>query len=192
VKAVERVFESLDRKIAKFQQSSGLACLAHCGKCCHKPDIEASVLEFLPFAYHLHRSGKANDWYDKLEQEASQEICAILSPFANGSGGFCSEYAHRGMICRVFGFAARRDKFGKPTLVTCVEIKTSQEPAYQAAQSAIAQGAEVPMITDFYARLSHIDTTLAEERLPINKALKRALEVVLMYYTYRPVRRRAG
>jgi uncharacterized protein len=192
VKAVERVFESLDRKISKFQQSSGLFCLSPCGKCCHKPDIEATVLEFLPFAYHLHRIGKAEEWYDRLGALSHTEICQILSPFANGSGGFCSEYPKRGLICRVFGFAARRDKLGNPTLVTCKEIKTSQADAYQRAEQAIQTGQEVPIISNFYARLSGIDPLLAEERWPINKAIYRALEVVLVYYTYRPVRRKAG
>jgi hypothetical protein len=61
VNLVKAVFEKLDKEIAAFQSWSGLHCKFGCGKCCTKPDIEATILEFLPFIYftkiNLQRSG---------------------------------------------------------------------------------------------------------------------------------------
>jgi hypothetical protein len=57
VQAVESVFHDLDEAISGFQKRSTLHCQFGCGKCCFKSDIEATVLEFLPFAHHLYPSG---------------------------------------------------------------------------------------------------------------------------------------
>ena len=62
VKAVERVFEELDTEIALFQSTTSLHCNWGCGKCCFKPDIEATILEFLPFALYLYQQHRALDW----------------------------------------------------------------------------------------------------------------------------------
>ncbi|HYG17423.1 MAG TPA: YkgJ family cysteine cluster protein, partial [Ohtaekwangia sp.] len=68
VRAVEAVFAKLDAEIQQFQQWSSLHCNAGCGKCCFKADIEASVLEFLPFAYHLFLRDEAVAWYENLKK----------------------------------------------------------------------------------------------------------------------------
>ena len=65
IKAVEEEFQNLDREISSFQSWSGLGCKVGCGKCCFKPDIEATVLEFLPFAQYLHEQDKAFEWLEK-------------------------------------------------------------------------------------------------------------------------------
>ena len=63
VRAVEKVFSSLQKEIESFQGESGLSCVANCGFCCTKADIEASALEFLPLAYALYKKGEAMNWY---------------------------------------------------------------------------------------------------------------------------------
>jgi hypothetical protein len=70
VQGVEAVFEQLDNEIASFQGWSGLHCKFGCGKCCFKADIEATVLEFLPFAYYLHQNDLAFDWLERLRNSA--------------------------------------------------------------------------------------------------------------------------
>ncbi len=42
-------------------------------------DIEATILEFLPFAFYLNKEGKAEEWYEKLKISDSS-ICLILNP----------------------------------------------------------------------------------------------------------------
>jgi uncharacterized protein len=183
VAEVERVLESLDREIASFQSWSHLHCQWGCGKCCYKADIEASALEFLPFALHLYQEGKAFEWLEKIEQTDSS-ICLILNP-TQGGAGLCSEYKHRGLICRLFGYSARTNKYGKKELVTCQIIKTEQVDNYTKAAIAVEQGEAIPVMNQFYMQLHAIDFNLAQEFFPINKAIKRAIEIVLHYYAYR-------
>jgi uncharacterized protein len=183
VLAVEKVFDALDADIAKFQQWSGLGCKWGCGKCCFKPDIEASVLEFLPFAYHLHKQGLAFQWLEKLDS-AKDSICVILNPLQNGAG-MCSEYRHRGLICRLFGFSARTDKYGRKELVTCQIIKAEQEQGFNSAAAKVSEGGEIPVMNQYYMQLHSIDFQMAQEFFPVNQAIKHAIEAILHYYAYR-------
>src|SRR5258706_15828864 len=138
VAVVEKLFHELDAEITKFQSTSTLHCRWGCGKCCFKPDIEATILEFLPYALHLHRQDRALEWLKKLE-ETDSSICLILNP-AQGGAGLCSEYPHRGLICRLFGYSARTNKYGAKELVTCQVIKTEQSAAFLSAQEKVEAG----------------------------------------------------
>jgi Fe-S-cluster containining protein len=180
---VERVFDQLDNAINEFQSATTLHCKAGCGKCCFKPDIEATVLEFIPFALHLHRSGQSGEWYQKL-LVSNSETCLILNPTQAGAG-LCSEYKHRGLICRLFGYSARTSKYGKRELVTCQIIKTEQSVAFENATAAIEGGREVPVMSDFYMKLHSIDPDLSRDFYPINTAIRKAVETVMHYYAYR-------
>ncbi|MEO5980068.1 MAG: YkgJ family cysteine cluster protein [Chryseolinea sp.] len=184
VKAVEEVFEVLDKEIADFQSSSGLHCGFGCGKCCFKPEIEATILEFLPFAHHLYSNDQAFEWLERLKQNDESSLCLILNPAQNGAG-LCSEYKHRGLICRLFGYSARTNKYGKKELVTCAIIKSDLAAQYEVAVEKIDAGGDVPVMNQFYMRLHAIDPDLAREYFPINEAIKRAIEVILHYYAYR-------
>jgi uncharacterized protein len=183
VQAVQEVFKKLDDEIRTFQQWSSLHCSYGCGKCCFKPDIEATVLEFLPFALELHRRDAAFQWLDKLKTNA-QPICLILNPTSN-EAGLCSEYTNRGLICRLFGYSARTNKYGKKELVTCQVIKTEQQPAFEMASGKIDEGADLPVMSNYYMQLLAIDQQLAQDFYPVNEAIKRAIETVLHYYAYR-------
>lgn len=180
---VEQVFQQLDLAISKFQSSSTLHCKFGCGKCCFKPDIEASPIEFLPFAQYLYDSGKALDWFERL-RESDGQLCLILNPTQSGAG-LCSEYKHRGLICRLFGYSARVNKYGTRELVTCNIIKSEQTSAYEIAEKSVEGGSDVPVMSHYYMQLHSIDPDLAREFFPINKAIQRALETVLSYYAYR-------
>ncbi|WP_333820377.1 YkgJ family cysteine cluster protein [Ohtaekwangia sp.] len=183
VKAVESVFEKLDHDIASFQAWSDLHCAWGCGKCCYKADIEATILEFLPFAHYLYQQGLADTWFEKL-RTGDTSLCLILNPAQNGAG-LCSEYKHRGLICRLFGYSARTNKYGRSELVTCQIIKTEQVENYQRAAHRIEQGERLPIMSNYYMQLHAIDFELARDFFPINEAIKRAIEVILHYYAYR-------
>ncbi len=182
VQQVESLFEKLDAEIAAFQKSTTLHCGWGCGKCCFKPDIEATILEFLPFALHVYRQGEADRWYDQLKT-SPDSICLILNP-TSAAQGLCSRYAHRGLICRLFGYSARTNKYGKKELVTCAIIKTEQDEAFERAQAEIEQGLPVPVMNQYYMQLTSIDPNLAGTFYPINEAIRKALETVMQYYTY--------
>jgi uncharacterized protein len=183
VDAVTKVFDELDSRIATFQAHTTLHCQFGCGKCCFKPDIEASVLEFLPFAFHLHQQKLAMQWLEQLEKK-NDPLCLILNPTQAGAG-LCSEYKHRGLICRLFGYSARTNKYGTKELVTCTIIKTEQAAAYDLATKQIEAGLDIPIMNQVYMQLHAIDFELAQKFYPINQAIRHAIETVLQYYAYR-------
>jgi Fe-S-cluster containining protein len=183
VKEVEKVFNRLDNAILMFQESTSLHCKAGCGKCCFKADIEATILEFLPFAFHLQKEGRAEEWYEQLKQSDSS-ICLILNPTQAGAG-LCSQYQHRGLICRLFGYSARTNKYEKRELVTCQIIKSEQSIAFAEAEKRIVGGEGVPVMSVYYMQLHAIDFELTRDFYPINQAIRKAIEVVLQYYAYR-------
>jgi len=183
VHAVEQVFEDLNKEMESFQGWASIHCLTGCGKCCFKPDIEATPLEFLPFALHLYQNNLAEVWHERLQANTSS-ICLLLNPQFTGAG-FCSSYNFRPLICRLFGFSARTNKYGKPELVTCQVIKTDQPQGVNDVGTGIEQGKPIPVMNQFYMQLHSIDFELTREFFPINEAMKRAIEVILHYYAYR-------
>jgi Fe-S-cluster containining protein len=184
VRLVEDLFLKLEKESALFGQSSGISCVAGCGKCCTYPDVEASPLEFLPWAFHLFLNGDAEKTLDLLEKENSP-TCLIYKPLSIVDQGRCSDYKYRGLICRLFGFAANTDKYSNLRLATCKIIKEGQSEKYDSVSEAISKGLYVPVFTDYYMQLNQIDFQLGKVILPVNKALKMALEEVLHYYAYR-------
>ena len=187
VQLVEELFARLEKEISLFKSETSLHCLTGCGKCCSKPDIDASPLEFIPWALHLFLNGQAEAVLLELNNSTIL-TCNIYRPSAliEEFNGSCSSYRYRGLICRLFGYAASRDKYGKLRLATCKIIKDDQRENYNNTEEAIANGLYVPIFTDYYMQLAQIDYKLATTMLPINKALKMALEEVLQYYAYRP------
>ncbi len=181
--AIENVFNNLDEAITSFQTTSGLHCKWGCGKCCFKADIEATILEFLPFASYLYQNDMAFDWLDKLKKTESS-ICLILNPTHDGAG-LCSTYKHRGLICRLFGYSARTNKYGKAELVTCQIIKAEQAENVTRVDRFLEDGGSIPIMNQYYMQLHGIDFELTREFFPINEAIKRAIEVILHYHAYR-------
>jgi len=183
VAAVKRVYTRLDMDIDRMQKSSGLHCLSGCGECCKKPDIECTPIEFLPLALEIFDEGKAEQVWQEL-QEKQDSLCFVFRPHVTQFGGLCNAYPNRGLICRLFGFTARINKESKPELVTCKFIKQDQAQEFEALTADLKAGKKIPVMGEYYTRLTSIDPTLAEF-YPINKAMLKALEVVMHYYAYR-------
>lgn len=187
VKAVEMIFKSLDEEISKLKKQTGIHCLSGCGKCCTKPDIDASPLEYLPLAFEWFKQGIAAEKLQFL-QESKSLICANYSPLslADQNSGNCSIYPYRGLVCRLFGNAAGRDKHGALKFVTCKLIKEGQPEAIGLANDLLYLKEYVPVFSDYYRKLYQIDFILASQIHPINTAIAIALEEVMSYYAYRP------
>ncbi|HVA97921.1 MAG TPA: YkgJ family cysteine cluster protein [Bacteroidia bacterium] len=185
VNAVEIIFQELSDEIKKFQNSSGLSCLKGCSNCCKKPDIEATILEFLPLAYHLYQTEKAYEALEKLKENADNSICMLYTTNKIGVfGSGCSDYNYRGLICRLFGFSASSDKNGIPRLSTCKIIKENQQSEYVKVVEDLKNGAFIPIISEYYMKLSSIDMNLTKNFYPINEAMQQAIETVLTFYEY--------
>lgn len=187
VRLVEQLFENLEKEINTFKSKTHLECLSGCGKCCTTPSIDASPLEFFPWAFHLYLNGKAEEMLVELNSKIHSN-CHLYLPLTliDSTNGSCSNYRYRGLICRLFGYAASRDKFGKLRLNTCKIIKKDQQKNYDDTIEAISNGLYVPIFSNYYMNLSQIDFRLGTTMLPINEALKIAIEEVLHYYAYRP------
>jgi Fe-S-cluster containining protein len=189
VQAVEKVFNSLEKELASFKNATDLKCLSGCGSCCHNPEINATPIEFLPFAYDLYKKGIAYEWLENSEKE-TLNLCRIFRPFlTDGDVGFCGHYKFRGLICRLFAFSASTDKMGQPKLATCKTIKTNFPEEHSKAVEHINSGGKVPIMSDYYHQIRSIDPDLGRQLLPINEAINEALKVVLSYYAYRRPRK---
>lgn len=187
VKAVDLLYADLDKEIAIFQSKTNLHCKAGCGRCCTYAEVDASPLEFLPWAFHLFLNGTAYTTLEELKLKTSA-TCHIYQPLSivDVASGKCSDYQYRGLICRLFGYGASRDKLGELRLATCKIIKEGQAENYENAKTAMKNGLYVPIFTDYYMNLSQIDFKLGNIIVPVNKALQLAIEEVLQYYAYRP------
>jgi uncharacterized protein len=185
VQLVENLFQQLEQESAQFEKTASIRCVSGCGNCCSYSNIEASPLEFLPWAFHLFLIGEAEKTLLELAKTQSS-TCFIYKPLGVINKGRCKSYKYRGLICRLFGFAANTDKYGNLRLATCKIIKDGQTDAYNSTTKAISKGLYVPVFTEYYMQLSQIDFQLGNIILPVNKALKMAIEEVLQYYAYRP------
>jgi uncharacterized protein len=111
-----------------------------------------------------------------------------LSLIGNSLGS-CSDYYHRGLICRLFGNAASKNKYGKLEIVTCKIIKDLYPEKFAETSSEINTNNIIPVFTEYYMRLSQIDFRLGNMICPINLAMKLSIEEVLNYYSYHPFHR---
>lgn len=183
---MEKLYDSLDQEIAQFCTQTNLSCISGCGACCQKADIEATPLELLPFAYACLLEGKAESVLEMLKTQPSP-YCHLLKLAVSGKGGgLCAEYNYRALICRLFGYAAARDKWGSLRLVTCNKIKEEQTAVYAESMEKIKAGLPMPVMSQYYSRLNSIDQELTRKFYPINEAMVKALESVLHHYAYRP------
>jgi len=187
VRLVEHLFAQLDKEIQIFHLQTKLDCVSGCGKCCNKTDIEASPLEFLPWSFQVYLNGKSDEVLAELNSKQDSECFLYnhLSIIDKGVGN-CSDYYYRGLICRLFGNSANKNKYGKSQLLTCRNIKELYPEKYKQVSSDIENKKHIPVCTDYYMRLMQIDFNLGNIIVPINQAMKMAIEEVLNYYSYHP------
>jgi len=186
IRKIERVFKHLDQETGKFGKQSGLKCLTNCDLCCRKKGLEANVLEFLPFAYYLVKNNLHDAALDLLE--TNPEHCINLAKTqVPGETAGCSIYAHRGLICRLFGFSGVRDKNAKLAVYTCSLMKNEFPTEYKQTMERINSDMHIPVVSDFYYQIYYIDPQLANDYNPINVSIRKAIEKVAYYYENKPV-----
>ncbi len=182
--AVKEVFRELEQEARQFHAEAGMGCISGCGFCCANPEVPASPLEFLPLAFDLYDKGLAEQIAEQLAQEEKPGNCIVYrSQKEDETKGFCGNYANRGLICRLFGASARRNKHGIKELITCKILKEQKAEAYQITASRINLDLEIPIATAYYTRLRDVDESLSSQ-YPVNQAILMALELVLRYKFY--------
>jgi len=96
--------------------------------------------------------------------------------------GRCRYYSFRPLVCRLFGYAARRNKAGHPELRLC---KTMREKSLENPISWSLPDARLmdpPVYQDCFHQVASIDPAKGFRLLPINVALKAALDHVYWQY----------
>jgi Fe-S-cluster containining protein len=180
---LQNIYDDMGSSFANFQKNTGLNCLEGCGKCCTNPDIEASVLEMLPLAVRLNDENKLDEWLEKLENPAKDSCLMFESHNENGTKGMCGAYKERPSVCRMFGVAGYFDKHHEVTLSVCKLIR-EKYPELTQTRTAEATAENTPVLVNWSYRMSEIDPALIQDRMPLNQALKLALEKVALYAQY--------
>jgi Fe-S-cluster containining protein len=180
VRDMMALYEDIDRQTLNFAGQTGLHCQSGCSACCRNPDIETTAAEMMPAAVLLWAQSRAEYQLEILRSKDYKGICVFYQPEAGAheNAGCCSIYAHRPGLCRLFGFSARPDKYGKPLLVTCKTIKESQPQVCVKTQLQLHQGLEIPLLSDHALRVRNIDPAGAGKLWPMNRAIGLALEKV--------------
>ncbi|NCB39381.1 MAG: YkgJ family cysteine cluster protein [Erysipelotrichia bacterium] len=182
VQKVESLQKSVDKDTKVFKRHACIECESFCAECCRYNDVTATSLEFLPFAWHAYKLGLLEQWLEDLEKNESQQ-CIFLRQDADKWG--CKIYPVRGLICRLFGFSAITDKNGRPVYAACRILKQHRPETASRAGLYVVGGGKVPVISTYYRRLASIDPSTGNDFMPINQAIKKALEIVYFHCLYR-------
>jgi Fe-S-cluster containining protein len=175
--SVLELYSEMDRQTAEFRNATGLRCLPSCGQCCESAPPEATVIELLPAAEELFSRGEAQQWLERIASVRETERCVFFQPDPLIPGnGHCQLYVFRPSVCRLFAFAAMKNKNGKPELLTCRRQKEQIPLPVKGAQEAISGGMAVPSFDYFFLKMVALEPSLGRQRVPINRALHLALE----------------
>lgn len=175
------LFLELDRDIQRLSGRTSLHCLPGCGHCCRYPELEATLLEFLPLAAWAWDHGRAEGLLARLQSSVGQTSCLLFEPGLQEWQGRCGIYTRRGMICRLFGFAARRDKAGGIRHVACGIMKKELPDMTARVQKGLDQGLHTPLYSEWQQRLVNIHPEWGQRLYPVNQAIRLALETVGYY-----------
>jgi len=171
---VLELYAEVDRAVAGYRESSGLACPGGCVQCCFSEKVEATVLEMIPAAFHLFRTSQAELILKRIEKEDSSRQCILFRPdLSTPEGGGCSQYHVRGLVCRLFGFAGNLDRQGRPQLARCRNM-----PRQNPTDPPMEESTAMPLFSAFGLALTTIHPDLGARRRPINEALQEALAKV--------------
>jgi len=176
---ISRIYRSIDRKITRLQHAATIACQEGCGACCESPHIEATVLETLPLAEAVFNFEEEEYIIGLVEEKISlnDPSCALFHPELDKPGnGRCSYYAFRPLLCRLFGFAARRNRKGDLEFSTCRRIKGTSPDSVERAHIGVSAGLRVPVFQESFMRIAAMNPAIGFQRHPINFAIKEAIE----------------
>ena len=183
-KAIEEVFRELDDHLTRTTSKTGMKCAHLCNACCRTRNIEASAAEFIPLAAALYERGRIDEFLTLLDKSDETGHCPLFMPDAWKEGkGSCWDYEKRGLVCRLFGFGYRLGREGIAELVTCKVLKDSTPEAIdKARQLGIKSPDTIPIFRNYSMQLYSIAPDLAVQQLPINKAIRLAIEKLYFHY----------
>jgi Fe-S-cluster containining protein len=172
---VTNLFEEMDKASKKFSEEEKISCPPQCGQCCYSPEVEASVLEMLPWAHNVLNLGhdEALTVLEKLKDaiKSGTKICQLFSLKTEK----CLAYEFRPTICRLFGYMGIQNRYGETKVSYCKYLK----PQHSHHQST------PPVITVYFRKIQSLSPNLdMTQPIPINEAMALALEKILMHHCY--------
>jgi Fe-S-cluster containining protein len=179
VSQVMDLYADIDKAVTEFQLRSGLRCPAGCGRCCPTADVRVTVLEMLPVAHEILCRHDAAAWMDRLAAQPEAGRCKLFSEKGISDAGHCRFYSLRPALCRLFGYAAVRGRTGAKALSICKYIRQNDP---QTATAALALAEEAPGFIHYSSRVYALDPVLGNGLIPINTALRRAIERLGLNY----------
>jgi Fe-S-cluster containining protein len=186
VRAVEKLFKTLEKDIQSLQSQIQISCIENCIKCCTTPKIVATSLEFYPLAYHLFKTGQAELYLAKIEQNSNNAICPLLNNLVLPDQRLgCGQYNQRGMICRLFAYNYNVNKYGQRRIAACKPIMLAQPEEVSKANELLAIKPIGPKASDYYSQLRYIDFWKGSQLYPIAQAIQIAIETILTDSRYR-------
>lgn len=177
---LQKLYEEMGQTFSAHQSKLGLSCPSGCGQCCLNPEVDASLLEMIPLALKIYDEGRLEEWLERLESNTTAHC--LLYQDQGGRKGYCGSYQERPSLCRMFGVSGYLDKNQKITLSICKLLK--QEFPEQTQKAVSQTDAATPILRDWSIHLSTLHPELIQRRMPINDALKGALEKVALYAKY--------
>lgn len=177
ISGISAIYSQIDKETETFRAKTSLQCPPGCGICCTSVKVEATVLEMLPLARELFQQGEAFRWLEHIPEADDERKCVFYQPDPLISvKGRCLVYPWRPSLCRLFGFAAVKDKNGRSEAVICKYQKKSMPRIAAAVKAAVLNGLSIPRFTDFSMQISALDPSPENRLIPINQATRLALE----------------
>ena len=200
---VMQVFREVGRGIAGLKLATGLRCVPGCGSCCESRHVEATVVEALPLAREIYRRGEEEKILLAIDEKdlRGDPVCVLYRSDPNRPGhGRCAYYEFRFLVCRLFGFAARRGKSGRLEFSPCKIIKQEYPEAVSAIDRFIGErllpgrvegfalshvegpalskveGLDIPVYQETFMRIAALEPATGYLRYPVNLAIRKALE----------------
>jgi Fe-S-cluster containining protein len=171
------VHAALDDRTRVFAAATGVRCPDRCGRCCRSPHVETTVADLLPLARELVGRGAAWDVLERIAARGNDASCVLYAPDRDDPDrGRCSMYDWRPSICRLFGFAGRRDADGRPQLSACRVHAEHQPEVTAGARSDVAAGRiPLPLFAEASLEIASAAPGFAARPRPINDALAEAV-----------------
>ncbi|MCA9402374.1 MAG: YkgJ family cysteine cluster protein [Candidatus Omnitrophica bacterium] len=171
-------YQTVDRRLAGLRAASGIRCAPGCGRCCENVYAETSVLEMLPLAAVLVRRRRVDLWLNALRRRPAEGRCIFYRRSLAGDGrGRCTIYVLRPLICRLFGFAAKRRR-GGGEVITCRVIRTAYPVQLKTANHLVNEGTAGIFADQARAGLTRIDESLARRLGPLPQTLYQAITLI--------------
>ena len=182
LEGLREIYERIDAEQAASlaaiaARGEGLSCPADCGTCCEGfvPDIlpvEARYLAAWLLRERPALAARVLAWDDGGAPEAPP--CPFHEP--ERPGGHCGVYPGRPLVCRLFGFAAVRDREGRPSYSLCRLMPgRGGKRSWSGAELAGELGAELPDMASFGALACALVPDETGQRSLLTEALPDAL-----------------